>query len=262
MSVTYDIGWQGCLYDNEKQREFLSELNQIAQLYNEIYFAEDKDETTLCFFDNTTLNGNILISTSLLYDIPDNCPDNLILPLKKYPDDKYFFICNEVKLFGLQFKVIGDPCYTRYDKDDLETVSYVFWGFNSTDENKPYVKSNLARVVKSNNSVSDKYDYKLVSPGVSFRALKPWYVILIYEYVNYYYIKNLVIENCMLWDNSTRSDFTRHLKENDPNGIKDEIKEEALTIILEEIEFQAQKARELDEIEIIHTNSASSSSEE
>ena len=66
----------------------------------------------------------------------------------------------------------------------------------------------------------------------------------------------------MLWDNSTRSDFTRHLKETDPDGIKDEIKEEALTIILEGIEFQAQKARELDEIEIIHTNSDSSSSEE
>jgi len=244
------------------QGVFLSELIQIAQKYNDIYFGEDRDETTLCFFDKSTITGNILISKSLLNDVPDNCPDNFIFPLKKYPDDKYYYICNEVKLFGLQFNVKADPCYTRYDKDDLETVSYVFWGFNSTDENKPYVKSNLARVVKSKNSVSDKNDYKLVSPGVSFRALKPWYVILIYEYVNYYYIKNLVIENSMLWDNSTRSDFTRHLKETDPDGIKDEIKEEALTIILEGIEFQAQKARELDEIEIIHTNSDSSSSEE
>lgn len=247
MSVTFDISWQGCLYDNEKQREFLSELNQIAQIYNDVYFAEDKDDTTLCFFDNITLNGNILISSSLLYDISEDCPENLILPLKKIPSEKYYYSCNEVKLYGLQFLVKADPIYTRNDRNDLETVSYVFWGFHSPNEKIPFVRSNIAEVVKCKDPITDGYDYKLVSPRLSSRLFKLWYVIHLYEYAEHYYFKKLEIENTMYWDNDDRSGFNKYLLKNDPMANKKDTKEEALKDILAIAENHARIAREMDE---------------
>lgn len=66
MSVSYDFYWTGRLYDPEKQKIVVSELNQLAQIYNDIYFGEEKDETTLCFFDHVTLTGQIQISSDLL----------------------------------------------------------------------------------------------------------------------------------------------------------------------------------------------------
>ena len=247
MSVSYDISWQGCLYDSEKQTEFLVELKQLAQLHNEVFFAEDKDETTLCFFDNITIEGNIHISSSLLYDIPKDCPEKLILPLKKIPSEKYYYSCNEVKLYGLQFLVKADPIYTRRDRNDLETVAYVFWGFHSTNEKIAFVRSNLARVVKSKNPIADRYDYKLVSPGLSSRFFKLWYVIHLYEYAEHYYFKKLDIENTMYWDTDDRSGFNKYLLENDPLATKKDIKETAFKDILEIAEKNARIGREMDE---------------
>jgi len=247
MSVTYDISWQGCLYDTEKQREFLVELKQLAQLYNEVYFAEDKDETTLCFFDNITINGNILISKSLLYSISEDCPEDLILPLKKNPTEKYYYSCNEVKLYGLQFMIKADPIYTRNDRNNLETVAYVFWGFHSTNEKTPFVRSNIAKVVKCKNPITVGYDYKLESPALSSRFFKLWYVIHFYEYAEHYYFKKLDIENTMYWNNIDRSNFTKDLQKNDPFANNKEIKEEAFKEILEIAERNARIGREMDE---------------
>lgn len=250
MAETYDISWQGCLYEDEKQRDFINELSQLAKIYNEKYFGEDKDDTTLTFFDNITLSGNILISTSLLYDIPKDCPEDLIIPLKKNPNEKYYFSCNQVKLYGLQFLVKADPIYTRKNRNYLETVAYVFWGFNSTIEKKPFVKSNIARVLKCNNPVTDGYEYKLESPALSSRFLILWYVIHLYEYAEHYYFKELEIENTMYWGGDPRGGFTKYLLKNDPLANIIEKKMEAFKDILQTVESHAIIGREADDNDI------------
>lgn len=154
-----------------------------------------------------------------------------------------------MKLYGLQFMIKADPSYTRNDRNALETVSYVFWGFKSTDEKIPFVKSNNARVVKSENPISDGYDYKLDSPFLISRLLQLWYVIHLHEYAEHYYFTKIDIENTMNWDNDIRSSFTKNLQEKDPFANIKEIKEAAFKEILEIAERNARIGREMDEIE-------------
>ena len=256
MSVTYDISWQGCLFDLDKQTELIEQVRKIGQIYNDIYFDGDKDETTLSFFDHTTLTGEIEISSSLL-NIPENYTNNDIFPLVKHPKSNFSFICTEVRLFGVQFLIKGDPMYTRKDKSCLERVSYVFWGFNSTTEENYFVKSNLAKL--HINRFSDKTTgYEIASPYVSSRLLKIWFVIYLYEFVKHYYIKDLEIDNTMFWDNDYQSNIKKYMIENDPNGSNPEIKEKAFEMILNEVEFYAQKTRKLDELDFEHDKNPAS----
>lgn len=245
MSVTYDICWGGRLYDPIKQKRLTSELNQLAQIYNDIYFGEDKDETTLCFFDQVTLKGQILISSDLL-NIPDNYSINDLFPLKSSPI-YYEFLCSEVKVYGIQFRIKGDPCITRLEKSDCELLSYVFWGFNSVTEEIPFVKCNIAKINKLAND-----SYQLVTPWISSRLLKPWFAVYLYEYLDHYYFRNLEIENSMLCDNSFRSNFSKDLMEKDPEANNEEVKNEAFKELLEEISRIGQLCKEIDEIELEH----------
>ncbi|WP_291124950.1 hypothetical protein [Flavobacterium sp. UBA6031] len=207
--VSFDISWQGCLFDSEKQAELIERIRKVGQTYNDIYFGDEKDETTLVFFDQTTITGDIEISTSLL-NIPENYMAKDIFPLVKHPKSDFTFICNGLKLFGVQFLIKGDPMYSRKDKRCLGTVSYVFWGFNSTTEEKPFVKSNLARL-RMNRFSHNNTLYEIQTPYVSSRHLQLWFVIYLYEFVKHYYIKDLEIENTMFWDNDYQSDFKKYL---------------------------------------------------
>lgn len=242
MSVSYDFYWTGRLYDPEKQKIVISELNQLAQIYNDIYFGEEKDETTLCFFDHVTLTGQIQISSELLNNT-ENYSAEEHFPLIGVPG-AYSFRCSEVKLYGLQFLIKGDPVDIRTEKSNLETLSYVFWGFNSTNEEIPFVKSNIARIIKHAN---DRYE--LVCPGVSFRLLKPWFAALLYEYFKEYYFEQLDYDNPMGYENTKRSN-TDELMNNDLEVNNEIEKQEAFNELLESIKHIAQIDYELDEIEI------------
>jgi hypothetical protein len=44
---SYDISWQGQLYDREKQLEFLSLFNQLALSFTEGYFGSLNDGITI-----------------------------------------------------------------------------------------------------------------------------------------------------------------------------------------------------------------------
>lgn len=258
--ASYDISWQGCLYDLDKQTELIERVRKVGQIYNEIYFEDEKDETSLSFFDQISITGDIEISTSLL-NIPENYMAKDIFPLVKHPKSDFTFICNDLKLFGVQFLIKGDPMYTRKDKSCLETVSYVFWGFNSTTEDNNFVKSNLARL-HINRFSDNTTGYEIRAPYVSSRHLQLWFVIYLYEFVKHYYIKDLVIENTMFWDNDYQSDFKKYLIENDPNGSNPDIKEKAFEMILKEVEFIAPIARKMDDDDIEHDKNSASSNED
>lgn len=242
MSVSYDFYWTGRLYDPEKQKMVISELNQLAQIYNDIYFGEEKDETTLCFFDHVTLTGQIQISSSLLNNT-ENYSAEEYFPLIGVPG-AYSFQCSDVKLYGLQFLMKGDPVDIRTEKSKLETLSYVFWGFNSTNEESPFVKSNIARIIKHAN---DRYE--LVCPGLCFRLLSPWFATLLYDYFKEYYFEHNEYDNPMGFDNSI-SNNTDDLMEKALKVNNEIEKQEAFNELLASIKHIAQIDNDLDEIEI------------
>ena len=257
--ATIDIAWQGSLFEADKQAELIERIRKVANLYNDIYFGDEKDETTIVFFDHTTLIDKISISSSLL-NIPENATDGAILPLKKHPVSRFEYLCDEVKLFGVQFLIKSDPIYTRETKDSLDAVSYIFWGFNSSTDNNPLIKYNLARF--SNRYSRDENCLELTSPFVSARHLELWFVIYLYEFVGHYYIKNLTVENTMFWEDNHPSKYKVYLMENDPDGTNPEFMEKAFGMVLKEVERQAKGARDLDEIEIKYAKSSSKMYEE
>lgn len=173
------VSWSGCLFNAEKQKEFTEKLRLLAQVYNENYFGDDKDETTLSYFDNITIKGNISISDSM-FDIHENFSEDQLYPLKK--DSKFRYSCNEIVLYGVQFLIKSDINYTRLDKQDLNNLSYVFWGFNSTTEKNPLIKRNIAEVYSNKEN-----KYELRSPSASARFIHLWFETYLYEFAAYYY---------------------------------------------------------------------------
>jgi len=256
--ASYEISWQGSLVDLTKQKELIERVRKVGEIYNDIYFEHEKDETTLIFYDHATIQDEVLISGSM-FNIPEDASNEDIFQLKRY--SKSQFACNNVKLFGVQFLIKGDSMYTRKNKNCLETVSYVFWGFNSTTEENSFVKSNLARLSLKKLSENNT-QYEITSPFVSSRNLQLWFVIYLYEFVKHYYIKDLVIENTMFWDDDYQSDFKKYLIENDPNGSNPDINEKAFEMILKEVEFIGPIARKMDDDDIEHDENLASSNEE
>lgn len=252
--AAFDISWQGSLFQADKQAELVERIKKVANLYNDIYFAEEKDENTLVFFDHTTITDKIMISSSLL-NIPTDATDNAILPLKKHSVSGLEYLCNEVNLFGVQFLIKSDISYTRETKGSLDAVSFVFWGFNSVTDKNPLIRYNVAQFSKK----YSRYDksFELTTPFVSARLLKLWFVIYLYEFVGHYYVKDLEIENTMFWENDQPSDFKEYMIENDPEGANPELMEKAFDVLLLEVDREAKLARDLDDIEIKHTKRSS-----
>ena len=41
--ATIDIAWQGSLFEADKQAELIERIRKVANLYNDIYFGDEKD---------------------------------------------------------------------------------------------------------------------------------------------------------------------------------------------------------------------------
>lgn len=251
--ATIIVSWSGCLFNAERQKEFTDKLRQLAQVYNDIYFGDDKDETTLSYFDNVTIKGNISISKSLL-NIHENFSEDQLYPLRK--ESEFRYSCSEIILYGVQFLIKSDINYTRRDKQDLDKLSYVFWGFNSTTKKNPLIKRNIAKVYSSNEN-----KYELSSPFASARFIHLWFETYLYEFAGYYYFEEFEFENNIFWEDDYLTDFRKFLIENDPEANNPDIKEKAFAMLREEVIRKAKSDRDLDEIELKYRSTSSNTND-
>jgi hypothetical protein len=249
MSSFY-LGWKGSLFDKKLQSEFITCLSEYAKSHNKIYFGRRKDKTTLEVFDNTFIEGKILVPKYFF-----KCSHELFHPenfeklnekvfcgnlLSEVTIEKVdYFVCSKIRLNGIQFKLNTDMAANVFDKKYFSKISFVFFDFGDGQKHRSLIKQNIIEIRdKGKMAQSDidtsKYNFMFTTNGFLYRYRNMEFVHSLCVFAKKYFVKNLEIDAFYL-----NNPVQKYLLDNDPEGVKDNIKLEVHQYLLEEFKKHA-----------------------
>jgi hypothetical protein len=139
---------------------------------------------------------------------------------------------------------------TIEQREQQETIAFVFWGFNSTWKPNSLINSNIAqvRIIKPVYAGGD-ISYELVPGFVNFEHFKPYICNNLLDFAAHYFFDQLEWEDSNDYFNQRTSIMKSFLLHNDPQANNEEVKSEALKMLEESFLDWALMAKEMDEKE-------------